>query len=136
MKKTTDNPAQEPSQARAEEKSTEKQPAKAAVSSSPAPDGGDGDPGAADSTTPPANGAQTTPQTPPADVPATDDSFLRQLAEAEQRGYLRGRNESIEQLMREPAPLERPSAPSRPEPESGESVPMILNNPRVSIWDR
>ena len=117
MKKTTDNPAQEPSQARAEEKSTEKQPAKAAVSSSPAPDGGDGDPGAADST-------------------ATDDSFLRQLAEAEQRGYLRGRNESIEQLMREPAPLERPSAPLRPAAESGESAPMILNNPRVSIWDR
>ena len=84
----------------------------------------------------PADGAQTTPQTPPASVPATDDSFLRQLAEAEQRGYLRGRNESIEQLMREPAPLERPSAPLRPAAESGESAPMILNNPRVSIWDR
>lgn len=136
MKKTTDNPAQEPSQARAEEKSTEKQPAKAAVSPVAAPDGGDAEPSPVDATTPPADGAQTTPQTPPAEIPAPDDSFLRQLAEAEQRGYLRGRNESIEQLMREPAPLERPSAPSRPEPESGESAPMILNNPRVSIWDR
>lgn len=63
------------------------------------------------------------------------------LAEAEQKGYLRGRNERIEELMREPQPFERQSSPMR-EVSSGFqegqpiSEPLILNNPRVSIWDR
>lgn len=57
------------------------------------------------------------------------------VAEAEERGYLRGRNESIERLMRRPGILEQEpwqrEAYIQPETE-----PMILNNPRVSIWDR
>lgn len=57
------------------------------------------------------------------------------VAEAEERGYLRGRNESIERLMRRPGILEQEpwqcETCGQPETE-----PMILNNPRVSIWDR
>lgn len=59
------------------------------------------------------------------------------LAEAEQRGYLRGRNERIEALMKEPGIFERqpPAGVAAPELNS-DSSPMILNNPRISIWDR
>lgn len=57
------------------------------------------------------------------------------VAEAEERGYMRGRNESIERLMRRPGILEQEpwqcETCGQPETE-----PMILNNPRVSIWDR
>lgn len=61
------------------------------------------------------------------------------LAEAEQRGYMRGRNERIEELMNEPAPFARQSSPQRaaePADPPSTSEPLILNNPRVSIWDR
>lgn len=59
------------------------------------------------------------------------------LAEAEERGYLRGRNESIGRLMREPGALERPLAQEEPgSSDRGDGSPMILSNPRVSIWDR
>lgn len=70
------------------------------------------------------------PETTEADIEA-------RIAEAETRGYLRGRNESIAELMREPAVFERQHAPGIPPlPENREdSQPMILNNPRVSIWD-
>lgn len=70
------------------------------------------------------------PETTEADIEA-------RIAEAETRGYLRGRNESIAELMREPAVFERQHAPGTPPlPENREdSQPMILNNPRVSIWD-
>lgn len=67
-------------------------------------------------------------------------------AEAERRGYLRGRNERIAELMREPAVYERQTSPvgTTAAPDNlpsqsdwqGNSHPMILNNPRVSIWDR
>ncbi len=76
------------------------------------------------------------------EAPAYDGSGMVKLseiealvAEAEERGYLRGRNESIERLMRRPGILEQEpwqrEAYIQPETE-----PMILNNPRVSIWDR
>lgn len=71
------------------------------------------------------------------------------IAEAENRGYLRGRNERIDELMREPPALQRPetSNPAGPETSQrgssspwhdwqGDSQPMILNNPRISIWDK
>ena len=65
------------------------------------------------------------------------------IAEAENRGYMRGRNERIAELMRQPALFERQTSPSaRDAPggiaadSQGDSLPMILNNPRVSIWDR
>lgn len=57
------------------------------------------------------------------------------VAQAEERGYLRGRNESIERLMHQPGILEQ--EPWRREtPGQTDSEPMILNNLRVSIWDR
>lgn len=96
---------------------------------------------------------ETSPQTPPPESPApaneeapadssqtTPPADLETLlADAENRGYLRGRNERISELMREPAVYERQSAapqPSLPPDWQGDSQPMILNNPRVSIWDR
>ena len=70
------------------------------------------------------------PETTEADIEA-------RIAEAETRGYLRGRNESIAELMREPAVFERQHAPGTTPPQENreDSQPMILNNPRVSIWD-
>lgn len=70
------------------------------------------------------------PETTEADIEA-------RIAEAETRGYLRGRNESIAELMREPAVFERQHAPGTHPPQENreDSQPMILNNPRVSIWD-
>lgn len=83
-----------------------------------------------------------TDTTPRAEPPLPLDLEAR-LAEAETRGYLRGRNERIEQLMREPAIFERqrghqsiPSSQASGEEWQADSQPMILNNPRVSIWDR
>lgn len=56
------------------------------------------------------------------------------LAEAEQRGYLRGLNERAEKQ------LQRPSVGSAPEQERREYTAennevMILNNIRKSVWD-
>lgn len=67
----------------------------------------------------------------------TEADIEARIAEAETRGYLRGRNESIAELMREPAVFERQHAPGTPPPPENreDSQPMILNNPRVSIWD-
>lgn len=70
----------------------------------------------------------------PEEAPAapTPEEIERMVAEAEQRGYLRGRNEQIEQLM---------EAPTGYEPETlGEGghlkgEPMILGNLKPSIWD-
>ena len=55
------------------------------------------------------------------------------IAEAEQRGYMRGRKERIEELMGEPGLLEPESrgAACGEEPDGVE----ILRNRRVSIWD-
>lgn len=58
------------------------------------------------------------------DEPGDGPSVEALVAEAERRGYLRGRNERIEALMAEPGVWE--------ERESG---PTILNRPRRSIWD-
>lgn len=54
------------------------------------------------------------------------------LAEAEQRGYLKGRNERIEQLMKEPTMYQQlaPAAPQPPKPSE-----TFLSNLRPSIWD-
>ena len=78
----------------------------------------------------PAPEAMEPPETTEADIEA-------RIAEAETRGYLRGRNESIAELMREPAVFERQHAPGTLPPQENreDSQPMILNNPRVSIWD-
>lgn len=87
--------------------------------------------------------APTAEETPPCTQPSYPPDLEARLAEAETRGYLRGRNERIEQLMREPAIFERqrghpsiPSSQASGEEWQADSQPMILNNPRVSIWDR
>lgn len=59
-----------------------------------------------------------------ADEPSIDSL----VKEAEQRGYLRGRNEQIEVKMRETAPENAPQ-PSRNETS-------ILNRLRRSVWER
>lgn len=80
---------------------------------------------------------QPCPSTPPAEeTPAADEPDLDTLiAEAEQRGYLRGRNERIEELMQEPGELEAPSAPATDSPLTGGNEILILNNMRRSVWD-
>lgn len=73
----------------------------------------------------PETAGETAPEAPTVDEKA--------LADAEQRGYLRGRNERIEELMRAPAPLSRRQAPIA---AAADSEPMILSTPRISIWDK
>lgn len=58
------------------------------------------------------------------DEPGDGPDIEALVAEAERRGYLRGRNERIEELMAEPGVWEQP-----------ESQPEILSRPRHSIWD-
>lgn len=57
------------------------------------------------------------------------------IAEAEQRGYLRGRNERIEELMQRPGILERPD---NGEIHSAETKADngFLSHLKISIWDR
>ncbi len=73
-------------------------------------------------------------------------SLLARLEEAENRGYLRGRNERIEELMREPAMFERTDAPASKAAKKtsqtdwadwqADAQPLILNTPHISIWDK
>ena len=67
---------------------------------------------------------------------ATEQSTLEaQLAEAEQRGYLRGRNETVKLEMNE-RPLwnsdEKPAEQERP----NLSIPSILSRIKRSVWDK
>lgn len=54
------------------------------------------------------------------------------LAEAERKGYLKGRNERIEELMREPRMFQQLTEPKPSTPQAAES---FLANMRPSIWD-
>lgn len=63
-----------------------------------------------------------------------DDARMEALiAEAEQRGYLRGRNENIRELMREPGMLERGDSSGSDEGYAADVE--ILQRERISIWD-
>ena len=56
------------------------------------------------------------------------------IAEAEERGYLRGRNEQIAMEMRSPSLWETKREPSETlEPDKPQ--PLILNHLRPSVWD-
>lgn len=70
----------------------------------------------------------------PEEAPAapTPEEIEQMVAEAEQRGYLRGRNEQIEQLMEAPTGYETETLG-----ESGhlQGEPMILGSLKPSIWD-
>lgn len=70
----------------------------------------------------------------PCGAPAPDD-WETKLAEAEQRGYLRGRNESIARLMEAPAMFER-STPAPDADAPADAAPGFLSRQRVSIWNR
>lgn len=67
----------------------------------------------------------------------TQEQLERLVAEAEERGYLRGRNESIAELMKRPGMFERADADSMSDSADsvGSSEVMILNNLRPSVWD-
>ena len=68
------------------------------------------------------------------DVQKESDARIEALvAEAEQRGYLRGRNEKISALMQEPGMLERSDSMGI-DIGYAENVP-ILRREKVSIWD-
>ncbi len=58
------------------------------------------------------------------------------VAAAEHRGYLRGRNESIEELMRKPGMLERGDTGRKDAAGVQCDAPEILSRRRVSIWER
>ncbi len=71
----------------------------------------------------------TVETTPPNEETLPDVEAL--IAEAEQRGYVRGRNEKIELEM------QRPSMWNGDVPEEGGAPqPPILNNMRQSVWER
>lgn len=82
--------------------------------------------------TPQAEEAET--EAAPEEAPAapTPEEIEQMVAEAEQRGYLRGRNEQIEQLMEAPTGYETETLG-----EGGhlKGEPMILGNLKPSIWD-
>lgn len=75
--------------------------------------------------------------------PASDETVYtarqidEMMAEAEERGYIRGRNERITALMMRPELLENPlrprEAPSRP--SAGELAEAFLSSLRPSVWD-
>ena len=52
------------------------------------------------------------------------------IAEAEQRGYLRGRNEAAQNFISQPALFEEVRAESQPV-----QLSPLLSSRRVSIWD-
>ena len=69
-------------------------------------------------------------------TPALSPEVEAMIAEAESRGYHRGRNESIARLMSSPADadptLNQPE--TNPDEENYSSI-LILNSFRPSIWD-
>lgn len=81
--------------------------------------------------TPPVHN-ELAPTTADAAPPETVD-IETAIAEAEQRGYLRGLNERAEALMRRPSTGQ--SAKERPQQEVPADEVLILNTTRRSIWD-
>ena len=62
-------------------------------------------------------------------TPPSDEETAATIADAEQRGYLRGRNERIELEMREPA-----SRPTGEESALTDCTADFLSNPRPKAW--
>ena len=81
-----------------------------------------------------ANENEASAEEAPTEAIETKPDLEALIAEAEQRGYLRGRNESIEQLMQTPSGFESPIGVKTTDDTNGE--PLILSNIRPSIWDR
>lgn len=81
---------------------------------------------AAPAESPESNDSSETPE-------ATDIEAL--LAEAEQRGYLRGRNEAIEASMHTPALLENSRLTRARELEAPDPASLFLSRIRPGVWD-
>lgn len=63
--------------------------------------------------------------------PAADHEISRLIAEAEQRGYLRGRNEQIEATV-----MKQPDATCNPQRDSADDCyPGFLSHIRPDFWD-
>ena len=63
-------------------------------------------------------------------TPPSDEETAASIADAEQRGYLRGRNERIELEMREPA-----RRPAGDESALTDCTDDFLSNPRPKMWN-
>ncbi|MDE5647944.1 MAG: hypothetical protein K2L69_09745 [Muribaculaceae bacterium] len=74
--------------------------------------------------------AETTAEDEPEAV-LTPNDIDRMINEAEERGYLRGRNEAVEALMNRPARQK----PTDPDDDDGDDPVMILREMRRSVWD-
>ncbi len=74
--------------------------------------------------------AETTAEDEPEAV-LTPNDIDRMVNEAEERGYLRGRNEAVEALMNRPARQK----PTDPDDDDGDDPVMILREMRRSVWD-
>lgn len=71
---------------------------------------------------------------PPASI--TPEDMARAVSEAEQRGYLRGRNEAVSLAMAGPAMWEEPRGESKStEDEGSDSDSLFLRHIRPSVWD-
>lgn len=107
-------------------------PALSAPPTAPAPPDNSGEP--VPPATLPADGSHDShdshdSQTTPPPGPSTDE-LIRQA-------YLRGRNEAIDELMRQPAMLQPlDTAPRKRDNRTAAPEIMILNSPRPSIWDK
>lgn len=67
--------------------------------------------------------------TPP---PPPDESLI---LEAENRGYLRGRNESAAEIMKRPGMYQQPHSPDSSPANSSHESKFMLQPPRRSVWD-
>lgn len=91
-------------------------------------------------TTPEADAAEAAA---PAEVPESHEStetpeapdIETLLAEAEQRGYLRGRNEAIEASMHTPALLENSRLTRARALEAPDPASLFLSRIRPGVWD-
>lgn len=78
------------------------------------------------------NSTQTPEATAETQPSVTDDPEVRRLIEeAEQRGYIKGRNEQIDQVVMQP--LDNPY--QMPAYNDSDSCPSFLANIRPSVWD-
>lgn len=91
-------------------------------------------------TPPPVPPEFLTPQTPvneqsPASSPPLTPEVEAMIAEAESRGYHRGRNESIANLMASPGDTDPSLSCDANNGDDDDSNILILNTFRPSIWD-
>ncbi len=86
------------------------------------------------------------PDTAPDDTPEApadelSPEIITMIAEAEHRGYLRGRNEAIAERMRSPALLQNPARMAADSPSSGANTDddpyssLFLSRLRPGVWD-